>query len=263
LFRIIQRYEKYSIQKYKSTTTPIPIGTICRILKIFAVFFGIITIIETSGIDITGLLAFGGVSTVVLGFASRDLLANFFGAIFIYLDKPFEVGDWIRSPDKEIEGTVEHISWRLTKIIKFDKRPLYVPNSIFASIAIENASRMYNRRIKEEIGIRYSDTGVIKEIVADIRTMLMKHEAIDINQPLIVNLVKFSHSSTDILIYAFTKTTDRVQYLEIKQDVLLKISDIIDSNGAKIAFPTRTLHLESNKDLSHQVITKKNQSDTI
>ena len=77
--------------------------------------------------------------------------------MFVYLDRPFAVGDWVRSPDREIEGTVENIGWRVTRIRTFDKRPLYIPNSIFSQIAVENPSRMSNRRIKETIGIRYDD----------------------------------------------------------------------------------------------------------
>ena len=90
-------------------------------------------------------------------FAAKDLLANFFGGLTIYLDRPFAVGDWIRSPDREIEGTVERIGWRLTLIRTFDKRPLYIPNAVFTTIAVENPSRMHNRRIYETIGIRYDD----------------------------------------------------------------------------------------------------------
>ena len=86
----------------------------------------------------------------------------------IYLDRPFSVGDWIRSPDKEIEGTVEDIGWRLTRIRTFDKRPLYIPNSIFASISVENPSRMSNRRIYEKIGIRYDDVSKMNTIVTEV-----------------------------------------------------------------------------------------------
>lgn len=68
----------------------------------------------------------------------------------IYFDRPFKVGDWIRSPDRQIEGTVERIGWRMTIIRTFDKRPLYVPNSVFSSIVVENPSRMLNRRIYEK-----------------------------------------------------------------------------------------------------------------
>ncbi|GIR41380.1 MAG: hypothetical protein CM15mP51_21600 [Porticoccaceae bacterium] len=121
----------------------------------------------------------------------------------IYLDRPFSVGDWIRSPDKEIEGTVEDIGWRLTRIRTFDKRPLYIPNSIFASISVENPSRMSNRRIYEKIGIRYDDVSKMNTIVTEVKLMLQKHEQIDNEQTLMVNFNKFSESSIDFYLHFY------------------------------------------------------------
>ena len=92
----------------------------------------------------------------------------------IYLDRPFDVGDWVRSPDKNIEGTVEDIGWRLTRIRTFDKRPLYVPNGTFSTISVENPSRMSNRRIKTNIGLRYDDANKVATIIADIESMLAR-----------------------------------------------------------------------------------------
>ncbi len=166
----------------------------------------------------------------------------------IYLDRPFSVGDWIRSPDKEIEGTVEDIGWRLTRIRTFSKRPLYIPNSIFASISVENPSRMSNRRIYETIGIRYDDLKKMKKIVLDVKNMLEAHDQIDSGQTLMVNFNTFSESSVDFFVYTFTKTTDWALFHGIKQDILLKISEIIELNGSEVAFPTSTLYLKSNDE---------------
>ncbi|SHE50939.1 MscS family membrane protein [Microbulbifer donghaiensis] len=193
--------------------------------------------------SISGILAFGGIGGLAIGFAAKDLLANFFGGLMIYLDRPFSVGDWVRSPDKEIEGTVEDIGWRLTRIRTFDKRPLYIPNGIFTQIAVENPSRMLNRRIYETIGIRYEDAPLMSAIVADVKAMLQRHPEIDTNQTLIVNFNSFAPSSLDFFIYTFTKTTEWVRYHEIKQDILLTILKIIEGHGASCAFPTSTLHI--------------------
>ena len=200
-------------------------------------------ILQSLGVSVSGLLAFGGIGGIAVGFAARDLLANFLGGLSIFLDRPFTVGDWIRSPDREIEGTVEDIGWRMTRIRTFDQRPLYVPNSVFASVALENPSRMNNRRIYETIGIRYDDAASTAAIVSAVRTMLEEHEAIDLERTLIVNLVNFGPSSLDFFVYAFTKTTDWVTYHDIKQDVLLKILDIVAAHHAEVAFPTRTVLL--------------------
>ena len=163
----------------------------------------------------------------------------------IYLDRPFKVGDWIRSPDRNIEGTVEKIGFRLTVIRTFDKRPLYVPNSVFTNIAVENPSRMKNRRIKETIGVRYDDAKKLPLILDDVRAMLVQHEDIDNNQTLIVNFNSFAASSLDFFIYTFTKTTNWIEYHHIKQDVMLKTLEIIHKHEADCAFPTQTLHIDS------------------
>jgi MscS family membrane protein len=206
-------------------------------------------VLQTLGFSITGVLAFGGVGGIAIGFAAKDLLANFFGGLMVYLDRPFIIGDWIRSPDQEIEGTVEHIGWRQTRIRTFDKRPLYVPNSTFTHISVENPSRMSNRRINETIGLRYDDAAKVGEIINAVKSYLQNSPDIDNQQTLIVNFNAFAPSSLDFFIYTFTKTTDWILYHEIKQRVLLDILAIITDHGADIAFPTTTVKLDNMPEL--------------
>ena len=227
-------------------------ATIRATLRLVRISLGIVVllmVLQSLGVSVSGLLAFGGIGGIAVGFAARDLLANFLGGLSIYLDRPFTVGDWIRSPDREIEGTVEDIGWRMTRIRTFDQRPLYIPNSIFASVAVENPSRMNNRRIYETVGIRYDDVAVMGNIVANVKAMLESHEAIDLNRTLMVNFVSCGPSSLDFFIYTFTKTTDWATFHGIKQDILLRVLAIIADEGAEVAFPTRTLLLESEPDL--------------
>jgi MscS family membrane protein len=214
-----------------------------KLARLVTVVVAVLTVAQTLGFQVTGLLALGGVGGIAVGFAAKDLLANFFGGLTIYLDRPFSVGEWIRSPDKSIEGTVEYISWRHTRIRAFNKNPIYVPNAVFTSIVVENPSRMSHRRIKETIGVRYDDFAVVEPVVDEIRAMLETHEGIDATQTLIVNFNQFGPSSLDIMVYTFTRTTVWVEYHHVKQDVLLKIGEIIERHGAEIAFPTQTLHL--------------------
>ncbi len=221
-------------------TTIYALGKLARVVTlIIASLF----LLEALGIGVSALVAFGGVSGAAVAFASKDLLANLFGGLVIFLDRPFAVGDWIRSPDRSIEGTVEYIGWRLVRIRTFDKRPLYVPCGLFTQIIVENASRMKNRRIKTNVGVRYNDAAKIGRIVESIKAMLLSHESIDNRQTIIVNLVEFAPSSLNIMIYTFTKTTDWVKFQEIQQDVFLKIIAIIEAHDAECAFPTRTLHI--------------------
>lgn len=220
-------------------------GAIGKLLRASVLITAALVLLQNLGFSISGVLAFGGVGGIAVGFAAKDLLANFFGGLTVYMDRPFVVGDWVRSPDKNIEGTVEHIGWRLTRIRTFDKRPLYVPNATFTTISLENPSRMTHRRIQETIGVRYDDIAQVRSIVDAVKRMLIEHEEIDDNQTLIVNLNQFGDSSVNLLVYAFTKTTIWVKYHEVKQDVLLNIAEIIEQHGAEIAFPTTTLHVAS------------------
>lgn len=216
---------------------------VSKLLRMAIIITSSLVVLQTLGYSVSGVLAFGGIGGVAVGFAAKDLLANFFGGLMVYLDRPFVIGDWVRSPDRDIEGTVEYIGWRLTRIRSFDKRPLYIPNAIFTNIVVENPSRMSNRRIYETIGIRYDDVGNMGVIVADVKKYLQSHDAIDTDATLMVNFNAFAPSSCDFFVYAFTKTTVWVDFHEIKQEILLKIAEIIDNHGAEIAYPTSSLHI--------------------
>lgn len=215
-----------------------------KLLRASVIITALLMALQFFGVPITGVLAFGGLGGIAVGFAARDLLANFFGALMLFLDRPFAVGDWIRSPDRNIEGTVEEMGWRQTRIRTFDQRPLYVPNAAFATLAVENPSRMRNRRIYEIIGVRYEDIDAMRAIVDAIRAMLRSHPEIDTGRTLIVNMLSFGPSSLDIMVYTFTKTTEWVRFHAIKEDVMLEIAAIVAAHGAEFAYPTSTVHLQ-------------------
>jgi MscS family membrane protein len=219
------------------------VSAIGKLLRASVIITSILVGLQTLGYSISGVLAFGGIGGIAVGFAAKDLLANFFGGLMVYLDRPFKVGDWVRSPDKEIEGTVEAIGWRLTTIRTFEKRPLYVPNSVFTNISVQNPSRMSHRRIYETVGLRYDDAAQLQSIIDEVKQMLIDHDDLDTTQTLIVNFNAFGSSSLDFFIYTFTKTTDWIRYHEVKQDVLFKVMNIVAKQGAEVAFPTSTVHL--------------------
>ena len=261
LFRFIHTVEEGYIYsgKDKDKDKDIDLTTvqaIAKLARVVVVITTVLMVLQTLGFSVAGVLAFGGVGGIAIGFAAQDMLSNFFGGLFLYLDRPFVVGDWVRSPDREIEGTIEKIGWRVTVIRTFDKRPLYIPNAVFSNISVENPSRMQNRRIKETIGIRYDDAGKMGMITAQVEKMLKDHPEIDTNKTLMVNFDSFAPSSLDFFIYTFTKTTIWTKYHIIKQDILLKILKIIEDNGAEAAFPTSTIHLfqqEKSKSLETQL----------
>ena len=212
-----------------------------RVMKIFIIVMAILILMQEYGLSISGLLAFGGVGGLVVGLAAKDLLSNFFGGLMIFFDRPFKVGEFIKSPDRNIEGIVESIGWRLTVVRTFSKNVLYIPNSAFSNIIVENATRMTNRRINEVIGLRYEDLSKIPAIVNQIRHYLEAHNDIDQNMPPVVYFSSFEASSCDIIVYAFTNTKEWREFLSVKEDILYKISSIIESNNAAIAFPTTTI----------------------
>ncbi|WP_455384050.1 mechanosensitive ion channel family protein [Acidihalobacter prosperus] len=246
LVRLVMNLEEALIVRRQERGQPVDRTTVKalgRLLRASVLITGVLVGLQSLGFSISGVLAFGGIGGLAVGFAAKDILANFFGGLMIYLDRPFAVGDWINSPDRSIEGTVEDIGWRLTRIRGFDKRPIYVPNSLFASIAVVNPSRMSHRRIYETVGIRYDDVAVMAPIVRDVEAMLRADPEIDTDQTLMVNFNAFSSSSLDFFVYCFTRTTDWAHYHVVKQSVLLRIAEVVAAHGAEIAFPTRTLHM--------------------
>lgn len=245
LIRFVDRVQRRMMHDPKTDDLDLTtVEAIGRLIRITVLITSGLIILQTLGFSVSGVLAFGGLGGIAVGFAAKDLLSNFFGGLMIFLDRPFGVGDWIRSPDRDIEGTVESLGWRLTTIRTFDKRPLYVPNATFLSVAVENPSRMSHRRIYETIGVRYDDADQIQVVVERVKKMLEQHPDIDSSQTLMVNFNQFGPSSLDFFIYCFTNTTVWTEYHMVKEDVLLKTYDLITELGAEVAFPTQTLHLQ-------------------
>ncbi len=247
-FRLTTGFEEAFIRHRQASHRDFDITTVsvlARIARIAVVTTGTLTALSILEIPISGLLAAGGVGGIAVGLAARDLLANFFGGFMVFMDRPFSVGDWVRSPDRDIEGVVMKMGWRVTTIMKFDRRPMYVPNATFTTITVENPSRMTHRRIFEHVGVRYDDFAQVKPVVDSIREMLSNHEDIASEETLIVHFNQFGDSSLDIMVYCFTHTTQWAEYHRVREDVLLGIGELIEAHGAEIAFPTRTLKLDS------------------
>lgn len=241
IIRMISAIEAYTIERNNNVDND-SVRLITRVLRMLIIIVIALGIAQYLGFSISSLLTFGGVGGIVIGFAAKDMLSNIFGGLMIQMDKPFSTGDWIRST--EFEGVVEKIGWRMTRIRTFSKNPVYIPNSIFASIPIETPSRMTNRRLKEVIGIRYDDIEQLPAIVSEVETLLKNHKDIDQSQPLRVYFDHFNASSLDFVIYAFTTSTSKSAYQKVKAKILLNIAEIITKHKAEIAFPTQTLHLQ-------------------
>lgn len=241
VIRMVSGMENYMLERDTNVDGD-SVRLITRLLKILIIIAIALGIAQFLGFSISSLLTFGGVGGIVMGFAAKDMLSNIFGGLMIQMDKPFSTGDWIRS--SKFEGVVEKIGWRMTRIRTFSKNPVYIPNSIFASIPIETPSRMTGRRIKEVIGIRYDDIDKMPAIVDEVKALLIAHKGINQSESLRVCFNYFNASSLDITVYAFTNTISKGEYVKIKQEILLAIAVIITKHKAEIAFPTQTLYIQ-------------------
>lgn len=242
------RVEKALIAKVSTKETSVNdrelISVIGKLTTVFIAIVGGFILLDILDVPLQALLAFGGIGSLAVTWAAKDVIANFFGGAMIFINRPFVIGDWIKSPNRNFEGVVEDIGWYMTRIRKFERVPTFIPNALITDAIIENPGRMYNRRIKKSIGIRYSDFHLVQSIVQRIEEMLKRHPEIDQGQFLFVHFEDFGPYSLDIGIYCFTKSTKWIKFRSVQQDILLKIGAIIAECGAEIAFPTNTLHLD-------------------
>jgi len=243
VLRLIASVEGYMLEK-EGDVDKDSIRLFTRLIKIVFVFAIVLGVAQYYGYSMSSILTLGGVGGLVVGFAAKDMLANVFGGLMIQMDKPFSTGDWVRTTDKSIEGVVEKIGWRMTRLRTFNKNPVYVPNGIFATIPIETPSRMTKREISAVIGIRYDDIAQMQSIIEKVEKMLADHEHIDHDEPCRAYFDLFNASSLDFVIWAFSTVTEGAEFKKIKGNLLLDVAQIIADHGAEIAYPTQTLHIQ-------------------
>ncbi len=226
-------------------------GFFIKVSKAFVIVVGSVAILQEWGINVSALLASLGLGGLAFALAAKDTAANLFGGLTVLADKSMKVGDWIKIG--EVEGIVEDIGLRTTKIRSFEKSLITVPNQILANQSLENFSRRNVRRIKMTIGLTYSTTREqMVKILQEIREMLKNHPGIAKDQLCMVYFRDFGESSLDIFIYCFTNTAKWEEYLAIREDVNLKIMEIVERNGSSFAFPSRSIYVEKMPDSKSQ-----------
>ncbi len=214
-----------------------------RSSKVFFFIIGVVLVLQNMGYSVGSLIAGLGIGGVAIAMASKDTVANLFGSLVIFLDKPFHIGDWIEMG--AVEGTVEEVGLRTTRIRTFANSLITMPNSLFTTSAINNWSRMKKRRIKMTVGVTYATSPEkLEELVVAVREIIKADDAIR-NDFYLVNFDNFGPSSLDLFIYCFTVTTNWAEFLEIKQVFMLKIMKTVRSMGLSFAFPTQSIHIES------------------
>lgn len=215
-------------------------------LKVVAVIIGAMLVVQNLGYSIGSLLAGLGLGGAAVALASKDTVANLFGSIVIFVDRPFQIGDWVQIGS--IEGTVEEVGLRTTRIRTFSNSLITLPNHILTTSAIENWSAMQKRRIRLIVGIGYDATpDKMEQCVEAFRKVLREDE--NINQDYwLVNFNELGPSSLDIFVYSFTNTTVWAEYLDVRQAVLLKFMREVEELGLTFAFPSQSIYIESVPD---------------
>lgn len=207
----------------------------------FLVITGVVMIVQNLGYSVSSLLAGFGLGGAALAFASKDTVANFFGSIVIFVDRPFQIGDWVEVG--EVEGTVETVGIRVTRIRTFANALITIPNAVFTTSPINNWSRMRKRRIKMNIGLTYdASPDKIRQAVASIRGIIANDDRLH-QDFYLVNFYDFGPSSLDIFCYLFTRTTNWAEHMQIRQEFMLRVMEAMHGLGLSFAFPTTTVHL--------------------
>lgn len=216
---------------------------VIKFLKVIILVIGGMTILEGWGINVGAFVASLGLIGMAFALAAKDTAANLFGSLVIFTDKPFKKGDWILTP--HVEGTIESIGIRSTRVRTFAQALVSVPNAVIANSAITNWSKMGKRRIKMRLGLTYStNANQLEKVLVDIREMLKNHP--DVHPDVImVYFDEFQDSSLSLFCYFFTKTTVWAEYLKAREDINLKIMKIVENNGCSFAFPSQSLYIES------------------
>lgn len=210
-------------------------------IVIFAI--GLVIIIQEWGYDVSGLIAGLGIGGLAISLAAQDTLSNLFGFTAIVGDRPFAVGEYVVT--KDVEGLIEKVGLRSTRVRRLDQAIVTVPNSLLASSAILNWSRLGKRRIDSIVGVTYSTTAdQLEALLQRLRETIAAREKVD-ETSVIVNFINFGDSSLEILIRCYVNISDWAQFTQEKEYVFLDVMRVVDELGLQIAFPTRSLYIEN------------------
>jgi MscS family membrane protein len=245
LSRAVNAFE-FAFTGLKRTLSPVIVDWFVKAVQFILIVLGFGAVAEIWGIPVAPLIASLGVFGIAIGLAAQDLFKNLIGGLLIMAEKRFIPGEWVKV-DGLVEGTVEKINFRSTLIRRFDKSPVFVPNSKLSDNAVTNFSRMTHRRIKWVVGVEYRTTvEQLKYIRDEIEAWLWRDDrfAKPPHAALFVRVDAFNDSSIDFLIYTFTNTTNWGEWLAIKEELAVAVFEIIEAAGTGFAFPSRTLYLQ-------------------
>ena len=203
----------------------------------------LVIVIQVWGYDVTGLIAGLGLGGLAISLAAQDTLSNIFGFAAMVSDRPFVVGEYIKT--KDVEGIIEKVGLRSTRVRQLDQALVAVPNSILAASAILNWSRLAKRRIDVVLGVTYSTRpDQMEDLLLRLRTMLAARETVD-PDTVVVYFIEFGDSSLNVLVRCYVNIADWVGFTAEKERILLEIMRVVEAAGLQIAFPSRSLYIEN------------------
>ena len=222
-------------------------GFFVKVIKVVIICLGLAAVFQEWGFNVAAVLGSLGLVGMAVALGAQDLIKNMFAGLTIFMDRMFEKGNWIRTPD--VDGHVEDIGFRTTKIRKFDKTLVNIPNSKLTSEALINFSRMTQRRIYWTIGLEYRTThNQLRGITREILEYLHEDQAFETDTSKTKTFVlvdSFGASSIDIMVYCFTKTTQWGEWLAAKEKLAYKVKEIVENHKASFAFPSTSLYVET------------------
>ncbi len=241
----------HALESSRTSLTPVMVDWMTKALRIVFLIVGAAAVLQVWDIPVAGIVAGFGLFGVAIGLGAQDLFKNLISGILILTEKRFLPGDWILV-EGVVEGTVEEINFRSTVVRRFDKGPVYVPNSKLSDNAVTNFSRMTHRRIKWAIGVRYDTTSEqLREIRDKVLAYLAENPAFAA-PPEVATFMRvdaFGPSSIDFLLYCFTKTTNWGEWLERKEELAIFLKETVEAAGTEFAFPSTSVYLESGAEV--------------
>ncbi len=237
----------FIIKKFESKISKPLVDWTLKGLKILVIILGIVAILELWGIRVGPVIAGLGLFGVAVALGAQDLFKNLISGIMILMEKRFTVGDVILVSG-EVEGVVEQIGFRSTLVRRFDSTPVMVPNYKFAEQSVTNYTRRHHRRIRWLIGLEYrTSIDQLRAVRNQIHNLIEedKNFAKNDNAGFYVRVDSFSESSIDVLVQAFTITNEWGEFLKIKENLAVKIIQIVEQNNAGFAFPSRSIYVEN------------------
>jgi len=212
------------------------------LLDVLVIFGAVLATLRRFGVNPTPVLAGLGVGGIAIGLAAQKTLENVIAGASLIFDQALRVGDALKLGD--VQGTVDHIGLRSTRIRTLDRTIVTVPNGQVANMSLEILSARDRFRFQPVVGLRYETTpDQLQEILTGIRALLAVHPAVQ-DESVRVRFIRLGAFSLDIEVFAYVFARDWVHFLEMQEQLLLQILAVVSTAGASIAFPSQTMYVE-------------------